>query len=99
MSASTPVKRAKAAAVERTIRRRDRTHRRGRARLTLRARHSGRAGSEGVREALPEPAGVAKVSSMSTQAPAFQADQVPPDAKVAVVAARFNERLVNELLE
>jgi 6,7-dimethyl-8-ribityllumazine synthase len=36
---------------------------------------------------------------MSTHAPAYKADEVPPDAKVAVVAARFNEKLVNELLE
>ena len=35
---------------------------------------------------------------MSTHAPAFQPQDVPPDARVAVVAARFNEQIVDELL-
>lgn len=35
---------------------------------------------------------------MSTQAPAFVPQEVPPDARVGIAAARFNERLVNELL-
>src|SRR4051794_16134655 len=36
---------------------------------------------------------------MSTQAPASLSDvQLPPDARVAVVAARFNAEIVDELL-
>jgi 6,7-dimethyl-8-ribityllumazine synthase len=35
---------------------------------------------------------------MSTQAPAFVPSDVPPDARVAVVAARFNAPIVDELL-
>ena len=35
---------------------------------------------------------------MSTQAPAFLPSDVPPDARVAVVAARFNAHIVDELL-
>jgi 6,7-dimethyl-8-ribityllumazine synthase len=35
---------------------------------------------------------------MSTQAPAFVPSDVPPDARVAVVAARFNAHIVDELL-
>lgn len=36
---------------------------------------------------------------MSTQAPAFLPTDVPPDAKIAIVAARFNAEIVDELLE
>jgi len=35
---------------------------------------------------------------MSTQAPAFVPSDVPPDARVAIVAARFNAPIVDELL-
>jgi 6,7-dimethyl-8-ribityllumazine synthase len=35
---------------------------------------------------------------MSTQPPAFAPGDIPPDAKVAVVAARFNQKIVDELL-
>jgi len=35
---------------------------------------------------------------MSTAAPAFESADVPPDARVAVVAARFNAHIVDELL-
>lgn len=35
---------------------------------------------------------------MSTQAPEFVATDVPLDAKVAIVAARFNQPIVDELL-
>ena len=35
---------------------------------------------------------------MSTQAPAFIPQDVPLDARVGIAAARFNEKLVNELL-
>ena len=35
---------------------------------------------------------------MSTDAPAFSPSDVPPDARVAVVAARFNQTIVDELL-
>jgi 6,7-dimethyl-8-ribityllumazine synthase len=35
---------------------------------------------------------------MSTAAPAFEPADVPPDARVAVVAARFNAHIVDELL-
>lgn len=36
---------------------------------------------------------------MSTQAPAFVPADIPSDAKVAIVAARFNQRLVDALLD
>ena len=35
---------------------------------------------------------------MSTDAPAFIPSDVPPDARVAIVAARFNAHIVDELL-
>jgi 6,7-dimethyl-8-ribityllumazine synthase len=35
---------------------------------------------------------------MSTQAPAFAASDVPNDARIAIAAARFNARIVDELL-
>src|SRR5438552_3064621 len=35
---------------------------------------------------------------MSTQAPAFEPRDVPPDARVAIIAARFNATIVDELL-
>ena len=35
---------------------------------------------------------------MSTDAPAFTPSDVPPDARVAIVAARFNQAIVDELL-
>ena len=35
---------------------------------------------------------------MSTQAPKFVPREIPPDAHVAVVAARFNAKIVDELL-
>ena len=35
---------------------------------------------------------------MSTDAPAFSPSQVPRDARVAIVAARFNQSIVDELL-
>ena len=35
---------------------------------------------------------------MSTAAPAFEPADIPPDARVAVVAARFNAHIVDELL-
>jgi 6,7-dimethyl-8-ribityllumazine synthase len=35
---------------------------------------------------------------MSTQVPAFEPSEIPPDARVAIVAARFNEKIVDELL-
>jgi 6,7-dimethyl-8-ribityllumazine synthase len=35
---------------------------------------------------------------MSTQSPAFLPSDVPPDARVAIVAARFNAAIVDELL-
>lgn len=35
---------------------------------------------------------------MSTHAPAFQPADLPPDARFAVVAARFNAHIVDELL-
>jgi 6,7-dimethyl-8-ribityllumazine synthase len=35
---------------------------------------------------------------MSTNAPAFRPSDIPPDARVAVVAARFNAKIVDELL-
>jgi 6,7-dimethyl-8-ribityllumazine synthase len=35
---------------------------------------------------------------MSTQAPSFEPKSIPPDVKVAVVAARFNAHIVDELL-
>jgi len=35
---------------------------------------------------------------MSTAIPAFEPGDVPPDARVAVVAARFNAHIVDELL-
>ena len=35
---------------------------------------------------------------MSTDAPAFVLSDVPPDARVAIVAARFNAPIVDELL-
>ncbi len=35
---------------------------------------------------------------MSTQPPAFVAADIPQDARVAVVAARFNQEIVDELL-
>lgn len=35
---------------------------------------------------------------MSTQPPAFNAKNVPPDARIAIVAARFNAHIVDELL-
>lgn len=35
---------------------------------------------------------------MSTEAPAFVPSDIPPDARVAVVAARFNAHIVDELL-
>lgn len=36
---------------------------------------------------------------MSTEAPAFDPQDIPFDAKVAVVAARFNQKVVDALLE
>lgn len=36
---------------------------------------------------------------MSTQLPSFQPSEIPPDAKIAVVAARFNAKIVDTLLE
>ncbi len=36
---------------------------------------------------------------MSKDAPVFQAEPIPPTARVAVVAARFNAELVDELLD
>ena len=36
---------------------------------------------------------------MSTKSPAFVAGEVPPDARVAIVAARFNAQIVDVLLE
>lgn len=36
---------------------------------------------------------------MSTQAPAFVPADIPSDAKIAIVAARFNQKLVDALLE
>ena len=36
---------------------------------------------------------------MSTKPPPFEPTEVPPDAKVAIVAARFNETLVDALLQ
>ena len=38
------------------------------------------------------------VAAMSTAAPTYQPATIPPDAAVAVVAARFNATLVDELL-
>jgi 6,7-dimethyl-8-ribityllumazine synthase len=35
---------------------------------------------------------------MSTQAPAFRASEIPKDARIAIVAARFNAAIVDELL-
>jgi 6,7-dimethyl-8-ribityllumazine synthase len=35
---------------------------------------------------------------MSTQAPAFVASDIPNDARIAIVAARFNQEIVEELL-
>lgn len=35
---------------------------------------------------------------MSTHAPAFQPGEIPPDAKIAIVAARFNAHITDELL-
>jgi 6,7-dimethyl-8-ribityllumazine synthase len=35
---------------------------------------------------------------MSRQTPRFEAGTVPPDARIAVVAAKFNQKLVDELL-
>ena len=35
---------------------------------------------------------------MSTQAPAFQPHEIPKTARLAVVAARFNSKIVDELL-
>jgi 6,7-dimethyl-8-ribityllumazine synthase len=35
---------------------------------------------------------------MSTHAPEFRASDVPPDARIAIVAARFNAQIVDELL-
>jgi len=36
---------------------------------------------------------------VSTKSPAFVAGEVPPDARVAIVAARFNAQIVDVLLE
>jgi 6,7-dimethyl-8-ribityllumazine synthase len=36
---------------------------------------------------------------MSKDAPTFQVTEIPPDARIAIVAARFNEELVDSLLE
>ena len=36
---------------------------------------------------------------MSTKSPAFVAGDVPPDARIAIVAARFNAHIVDVLLE
>jgi 6,7-dimethyl-8-ribityllumazine synthase len=36
---------------------------------------------------------------MSKAAPLFQADEIPPTARVAIVAARFNSHIVDELLD
>ena len=36
---------------------------------------------------------------MSTKSPAFVAGEVPPDARVAIVGARFNAQIVDVLLE
>jgi 6,7-dimethyl-8-ribityllumazine synthase len=35
---------------------------------------------------------------MSTNAPAFQPSEIPADAKIAVIAARFNAHITDELL-
>src|SRR5438034_576063 len=35
---------------------------------------------------------------MSTQAPPFQPQEIPKDARIAIVAARFNAKIVDELL-
>lgn len=35
---------------------------------------------------------------MSTEAPAFHIAEVPKDARIGIVAARFNQKLVDELL-
>ncbi len=35
---------------------------------------------------------------MSTQAPAFQPQEIPKDARIGIVAARFNAPIVDELL-
>jgi 6,7-dimethyl-8-ribityllumazine synthase len=35
---------------------------------------------------------------MSTQAPAFEPSEIPPTARLAIVAARFNGKIVEELL-
>lgn len=38
------------------------------------------------------------LAAMSTQVPAFEPSEIPADARVAIVAARFNEKIVDELL-
>jgi len=35
---------------------------------------------------------------MSTQAPGFKANDIPGEARIAIVAARFNQEIVDELL-
>jgi 6,7-dimethyl-8-ribityllumazine synthase len=35
---------------------------------------------------------------MSTQAPPFEPKEIPPDARLAIIAARFNAKIVDELL-
>lgn len=39
-----------------------------------------------------------KVSDMSTQAPAFKPSEIPGNARIGIVAARFNQEIVDELL-
>ncbi len=52
-----------------------------------------------VRQAkLPNAMGRRNLVAMSTQFPEAMASRIPPDVKIAIVAARFNEAVVEELL-